>query len=84
MRRRWAVLGEGDPQIDEATRRVTVGVAAGTGQLIAELPSLYAVGAALEDVAVRHPKLDEVFLALTGQSPQRGLLATAADRRPSG
>jgi ABC-2 type transport system ATP-binding protein len=63
-----AELGDGEPQIDEATRRVSMTVPAGTAQLIAELPSLAAVGPALEDIAVRHPKLDEVFLALTGQS----------------
>jgi hypothetical protein len=43
-------------------------VPAGTAQLVGDLPSLAAVGPALEDIAVRHPKLDEVFLALTGQS----------------
>ncbi|HEU5002654.1 MAG TPA: ATP-binding cassette domain-containing protein [Actinomycetota bacterium] len=63
-----ATLSNGEPAIDEATRRVSVSVAAGTDQLIADLPKLYAVGGALEDIAVRHPKLDEVFLALTGQT----------------
>ena len=63
-----ASLGEGTPQIDEATRRVSMTAPAGTAQLIAELPALVAVGPALDDIAVRHPKLDEVFLALTGQT----------------
>ena len=63
-----ATLSDGEPSVDEATRRVSVSVAAGTDQLIADLPKLYAVGGALEDIAVRHPKLDEVFLALTGQA----------------
>jgi len=79
-----AELGEGAPQIDEATRRVSMTVPSGTGQLIAELPSLTAVGPALEDVAVRHPKLDEVFLALTGQSIEAEAQAEAPKRRGRG
>jgi ABC-2 type transport system ATP-binding protein len=88
-----AELGDGEPQIDEATRRVSMTVPAGTAQLIAELPSLVAVGPALEDIAVRHPKLDEVFLALTGQSLEtpaespkgrgRGSRGAEKDRQPA-
>jgi ABC-2 type transport system ATP-binding protein len=88
-----AELGDGEPQIDEATRRVSMTVPAGTAQLIAELPSLVAVGPALEDIAVRHPKLDEVFLALTGQSLEtpaespkrrgRGPVGPEKDREPA-
>jgi len=63
-----AGLGGDTPRIDEATLRISMGVPAGTAQLISDLPALLAVGDALDDVAVRHPKLDEVFLALTGQS----------------
>jgi ABC-2 type transport system ATP-binding protein len=60
-------LGEGVPQIDEATRRVSVRVdSTGDGQLIA-LQSLHATGVELDDIAMRQPNLDEVFLTLTGQ-----------------
>ncbi|HWD09643.1 MAG TPA: ATP-binding cassette domain-containing protein [Actinomycetota bacterium] len=62
-----ASLGAGTPQIDEPTRRISIAATAGTDQLISELPALYGIGEALEDIAVRHPNLDEVFLALTGQ-----------------
>jgi hypothetical protein len=60
-------IGEGVAQIDEATRRVTVRVdAAGDGPLTA-LQSLHATGVELDDIAMRQPNLDEVFLTLTGQ-----------------
>jgi ABC-2 type transport system ATP-binding protein len=55
----------GDAQIDEATRRVTVG---SEGDLIAALRSLDAAGIEIDDVALRQPTLDEVFLALTGRT----------------
>jgi ABC-2 type transport system ATP-binding protein len=62
-----AALGDGEPQIDEPTRRVSVGVTAGTVQLKEALASIEVVDVTVDDVALRAPKLDEVFLALTGQ-----------------
>lgn len=62
-----ARIGDGEPQIDESTRRVSVVVEGGTERLTAAMQPLEALGIALEDVALRQPKLDEVFLALTGQ-----------------
>ena len=60
-------IDRGRAQVDEATRRVTVGVD-GTGEhLMAALRSLDAAGVEIEDVALRQPTLDEVFLALTGR-----------------
>jgi ABC-2 type transport system ATP-binding protein len=63
-----AGLDHGEAQIEEATRRVSVAVEAGTDRLRDALASLDAAGAAVEDVALRPPTLDEVFLALTGQA----------------
>ncbi len=60
-------LHDGNVQIDEATRRVTVGIAdAGDGLRVA-LDSLDAAGIQIDDIALRQPTLDEVFLALTGR-----------------
>jgi ABC-2 type transport system ATP-binding protein len=62
-------LGEGVAQVDQATRRVSVRVAAiGAGQMTA-VQSLYATGVELDGVAMRQPNLDEVFLTLTGKRP---------------
>jgi ABC-2 type transport system ATP-binding protein len=58
----------GDVQIDEATRRVSVGVEAGGERLMAALRSVEAAGVEIEDIALRQPNLDEVFLALTGET----------------
>ena len=60
-------IGEGEPEIDEATRRVGVRVEAGTDQLREALGALDQVGITPDDVALRPPTLDEVFLALTGR-----------------
>jgi ABC-2 type transport system ATP-binding protein len=60
-----ARLGEGTPQIDEATRRVTVGVTRRDGLLTA-MRSLESAEVEVDDIALRQPTLDEVFLALTG------------------
>ncbi len=56
------------PQIDEATRRVTVSIDGSGDGLMAALRSLDAAGVEIDDVALRQPTLDEVFLALTGRS----------------
>jgi ABC-2 type transport system ATP-binding protein len=54
-------------QIDESTRRVTVVVEGGTELLSRALAPLEQRSITLDDVALRPPRLDEGFLALTGQ-----------------
>ncbi len=61
-------LDHGEVQIDEASRRVTVGVHRERGRLTAALRVVEAAGVEVEDISVRQPTLDEVFLALTGHS----------------
>ena len=71
-------LGERVAQIDEATRRVSVRVdSTGDGQMTA-LQSLHATGVELDDIALRQPNLDEVFLTLTGKRPDDDHDAAAA------
>jgi ABC-2 type transport system ATP-binding protein len=60
-------IGEGELEIDESTRRIGVRVGAGTDELRNALGALEAVGITPDDVALRPPTLDEVFLALTGR-----------------
>ena len=62
----FARLGEGIPHIDESTRRVTVAVAV-RGGLLSAMRSLESLEIEVEDIALRQPTLDEVFLALTGR-----------------
>ena len=71
-------LGEGVAQIDQATRRVSVRVdSTGDAQMTA-LQSLHATGVELDDIAMRQPNLDEVFLTLTGKRPDDDHDARAA------
>ena len=58
-------LDHGAPQIDEATRRVSVAVERGTNPLRDALGLLDATGVTVDDIALRPPTLDEVFLDLT-------------------
>jgi ABC-2 type transport system ATP-binding protein len=62
-----ALLGR-TVQIDESTRRVTVRVDSDRERLTSVLRSLDAAGIEVEDISLRQPNLDEVFLALTGQA----------------
>jgi ABC-2 type transport system ATP-binding protein len=66
-----AALDHGRPQVQEATRRVSVAVEAGSDRLRDALRSLDAAGVAVDDISLRPPTLDEVFLALTGQPIER-------------
>src|SRR3984885_13116912 len=61
-----ALLGQ-PAEGDEPTRRVSVRVDSGREQLTRVLRSVDAAGVELEDIALRQPNLDEVFLALTGR-----------------
>jgi len=61
-------LDGGTAQVDEATRRVSVGVEAGGDELLTALRSVEAAGVEIEDIGLRQPNLDEVFLPLTGRA----------------
>ncbi len=63
-------LHHGRAQIDEATRRVTVSVDDAGDGLLAALRSLESTQVEIEDIALRQPTLDEVFLTLTGKPTQ--------------
>jgi ABC-2 type transport system ATP-binding protein len=56
-----------DPRVDRATRRVWVAVDDGTHRLMEAVRALDHDGSAVEDISLRRPTLDEVFLTLTGQ-----------------
>jgi ABC-2 type transport system ATP-binding protein len=56
------------PHSDIDTQRATVPIDGGADQLTAVIRLLADRGIPLDDVGLRRPSLDEVFLALTGQS----------------
>lgn len=75
-----AQCGDGaEPQIDESTRRVSIVVEGGTERVSVALKPLEKLGITLDDVALRAPKLDEVFMALTGQSLEETEAPAGAD-----
>ncbi len=63
-----AELGESVPRIDADQRSVSMPTKGATRVLIAAGQRLQADGIALEDLGIRHPSLDDVFLSLTGDS----------------
>ncbi|MBE7188650.1 ATP-binding cassette domain-containing protein [Jatrophihabitans endophyticus] len=64
-----ASLAEGGvTEVDEHTRRITAPVSGGAATLTEALRRLDAAGVVLQDVALRRPTLDDVFLTLTGHA----------------
>jgi ABC-2 type transport system ATP-binding protein len=67
--------------LDEATRRVSMGMDSGSDGLVGVLRAIEGAGVSVDDVAMRQPNLDEVFLALTGHPtdiPEPGPAPAAA------
>jgi ABC-2 type transport system ATP-binding protein len=63
-----AELGQGVPRVDGDQRTVSVPTKGATQVLIAAGQRLQGDGIALEDLGIRHPSLDDVFLSLTGNT----------------
>ena len=68
-----------EPQVEEATWRVSVAVGSGTDRLREALGTLDAAGAQVDDVSLRLPTLDEVFLSLTGHGAEATMDEAAHD-----
>jgi ABC-2 type transport system ATP-binding protein len=71
--------GHGEVRIDQGTRQVGVTVEGGGRVLMEALRAVEEAGVEVEDVALRQPRLDEAFLALTVQ-PDATSAAAAAHR----
>ncbi|GAB3106800.1 daunorubicin resistance protein DrrA family ABC transporter ATP-binding protein [Streptomyces calidiresistens] len=67
-----ADLGIGEPVVDGDTRRIGVRVPDGAAALTDVVRLLDDAGIAIEDLTLRRPTLDEVFLHLTGPQSGRG------------
>ena len=65
-----ARVGTGEPVVDEHTRHLSVPVSGGPAMLAEALRRLDAEGVQVDDVAIRRPTLDEVFLSLTGRAAE--------------
>jgi ABC-2 type transport system ATP-binding protein len=58
--------GDGAPAADPERGRITIAAPGGAATLRAVMDRLDAAGAVVDDIGLRQPSLDEVFLALTG------------------
>jgi ABC-2 type transport system ATP-binding protein len=69
------VLGRlcgGEVSLDEHARRLTAPTSGGTESLVRVLRALDTAGIPIDDVGLRRPTLDDVFLTLTGHSTEDG------------
>jgi ABC-2 type transport system ATP-binding protein len=67
-----AGLGSAGPRLDPELNKVSMPVRAGPRELIAAGRALDDGGLSLDDLGIRRPSLDEVFLALTGHATGPG------------
>ena len=58
----------GDVTVDDHTRRLTVPTNAGAGALVQVVRDLDEAAIGIDDIALRRPTLDDVFLSLTGHA----------------
>ncbi|MGI5445207.1 ATP-binding cassette domain-containing protein [Streptomyces sp. CA-243310] len=86
-----AGFGKGEATVEEHTRRLTVPVSGGAKLLAEIIRELDGRGIEIDDIGLRRPTLDDVFISLTGHAAERdrgsgapdGAAATA-DAEPEG
>jgi ABC-2 type transport system ATP-binding protein len=70
LAQRLTPVGSGEPRIDTSTGMVTVPVSGGRTAITATVRALSGLDVEIDDIALRRPTLDEVFLTLTGDPAQ--------------
>ncbi len=77
-------LAVGEPTVAEHTRGLLVPVSGGAAVLTEALRRLDGAGIAVDDIGIRRPTLDDVFLSLTGHAAETDTETTgrAGDRAP--
>jgi ABC-2 type transport system ATP-binding protein len=68
---------EGEHTVDDHMRRITVPARGGARSLVQVVRDLDEASVAIDDIALRRPTLDDVFLSLTGHAAE--LTATGAN-----
>jgi ABC-2 type transport system ATP-binding protein len=66
------------PIVDEHTRKLTVPAHGGAGRLVQVVRDLDEAGIGIDDIGLRRPTLDDVFLSLTGHASADGEKESAA------
>ncbi|MEX2315493.1 MAG: ATP-binding cassette domain-containing protein [Thermomicrobiales bacterium] len=76
--------GDGECSVDEHTRRLTVPAFGGAQRLVQVVRDLDEASIGIDDIGLRRPTLDDVFLSLTGHAAEdRNGRNSAADGRNS-
>ncbi len=68
----------GDVTVDDHTRRLTAPTSAGAGALVQVVRDFDESGIRIDDISLRRPTLDDVFLALTGHAAEEESLTAEA------
>jgi ABC-2 type transport system ATP-binding protein len=76
------LAADGKGSVDEHARRLTIAADGGAAQLVEVVRRLGEEGIQVDDVGLRRPTLDDVFLALTGHAAE--LADDAEDAAPAG
>ncbi|MBQ0987295.1 ATP-binding cassette domain-containing protein [Streptomyces sp. F63] len=63
-------FAKGEPSVDNHTRRITVPVTGGAKLLAEVIRELDARGVEIDDIGLRRPTLDDVFISLTGHAAE--------------
>jgi ABC-2 type transport system ATP-binding protein len=71
---------QGECAVDEHTRRLTVPAVGGAQTLVQIVRDFDEAGIAIDDIALRRPTLDDVFLALTGHAAEERQAEDERDR----
>ena len=77
-------VSDGDPTADEHTRRLVAPVSGGSTVLVDAVRALDAQGVKVDDLALRRPTLDDVFLTLTGHAAESEPAPDESGRRGRG
>ncbi|MER7759086.1 ATP-binding cassette domain-containing protein [Streptomyces sp. NPDC097619] len=65
------LYGKGSPTVEEHTRKLTVPVTGGAKLLAEVIRDLDARGIEIDDIGLRRPTLDDVFISLTGHAAEQ-------------
>ncbi|MFC8764488.1 ATP-binding cassette domain-containing protein [Streptomyces sp. NPDC057193] len=79
-----AGTGRGEVSVEDHTRKLTVPVTGGAKLLAEVIRDLDAVGVEIDDIGLRRPTLDDVFISLTGHAAEREAEENGESARPGG
>jgi ABC-2 type transport system ATP-binding protein len=71
--------GKGETAIESHTRKITVPVTGGAKLLAEVIRDLDAEGIEIDDIGLRRPTLDDVFISLTGHAAEAAAATDSAD-----